>query len=107
MLRTTWVQVKSQPKNWRPYSKSESSEKSAHAQWYSDLLPGMLPVALLGSAVYLGLQLTREILVHEKYLDEARARVKELEVDVAKLRAEKQNTVVPSTGKSTRSWFGW
>jgi len=54
-----------------------------------------------------GLQLTREILVHEKYLDEARARVKELEVDVAKLRAEKQNTVVPSTGKSTRSWFGW
>lgn len=29
------------------------SQASGHAHFYSDLLPGMLPVALLGSAVYL------------------------------------------------------
>lgn len=40
--------------NSRAYSQTASSSgKSAHAQWYSDLLPGMIPVALLGSVVYL------------------------------------------------------
>lgn len=29
------------------------SSRSPHAQFYSDLVPGMVPVALLGSAVYL------------------------------------------------------
>jgi hypothetical protein len=110
------------------YNQSAASGKSAHAQWYSDLLPGMIPVALLGSAVYLvskisrtpltcfadvfslqGLQLAREILAHEKYLDEARARVQELEAEVADLRSARQNAVVPSGGKSTLagSWFRW
>jgi len=67
----------------------------------------MIPVALLGSAVYLGLQLMRENLEHEKYLVEARAHVKELEAEVADLRAAKQNEAVDSSNKSTTSWFGW
>lgn len=29
------------------------SSRSPHAQFYSDLVPGMVPVALLGSAIYL------------------------------------------------------
>jgi len=64
----------------------------------------MIPVALLGSAVYLGLQLIREDLAHQKYLDEARAHVKELEAEVAELRAARQNDVVPSSSRVTRSW---
>jgi len=67
----------------------------------------MIPVALLGSAVYLALQLTRESLAHEKYLDQERARVAELEAEVAQLRAKKQNSVVPLSDKSTGSWFRW
>jgi hypothetical protein len=42
----------------------------------------MVPIALLGSAVYLGLQLAQSQLSHEQYLDEATARVNELEVQV-------------------------
>jgi len=108
MLRSTCqlVRAASTPKNWRTYTELASSSKSAHAQWYSDLLPSMIPVALLGSVVYLGLRLTRENLAHEKYLDEARARVKELEAEVTQLRA-KRNNVISSTSKVTNSWFRW
>ena len=52
------------------------------------------------------LQLMRETLAHEKYLDQARAHVKELEEEVAELRTANQNTVVPSGSKVTNSWFG-
>lgn len=65
----------------------------------------MIPVALLGSAVYLGLRLIRENLAHEKYLDEARARVKELEAEVMELRTVKQNTAAPPSSKVAKSWF--
>ncbi|KIM91035.1 hypothetical protein PILCRDRAFT_58810 [Piloderma croceum F 1598] len=109
MLLATWqrtISVRPRPR-WRTYNQSATSGKSAHAQWYSDLLPGMIPVALLGSVVYLGLQLARDSLAHEKYLDEARARVQELEVEVADLRSARQNVAVPSSGKSTGSWFRW
>lgn len=41
--------------NQRFYSSENVQERqrSAHAQWYSDMLPAMVPVALLGSAVYM------------------------------------------------------
>jgi len=67
----------------------------------------MIPVALLGSAVYLGLQLAREKLAHEKYLDETRAHVKELETEVADLRVRKPNAVVSSGSKVATPWFRW
>ncbi|KAI0269235.1 hypothetical protein BC834DRAFT_865393 [Gloeopeniophorella convolvens] len=63
---------------------------SRHAQFYSDLVPAMIPVALLGSAVYMGLQLLQTYLSHEKYLDEARARVDELEREINILMLEKR-----------------
>lgn len=38
----------------RPYSASTHNKTpSRHALFYSDLVPGMIPVALLGSAIYL------------------------------------------------------
>lgn len=37
----------------RPYSASTPKTPSRHALFYSDLVPGMIPVALLGSAIYL------------------------------------------------------
>ena len=36
----------------RGYS-STSERRSAHSEWYASMLPGMVPVALLGSAVYM------------------------------------------------------
>jgi len=66
----------------------------------------MIPVALLGSSVYLGLRLIRENLAHEKYLDEARAHVKDLEAEVAELRAaKKQSAVAAPSSKVGTPWF--
>jgi len=89
---------------------------SRHAQFYSDLLPAMIPVALLGSAVYMGLQLLQTSLAHEKYLDEARARVQELEREIDSLVLERRNTSTTSTREAatdaavnaanSRGWFG-
>jgi hypothetical protein len=49
--------------------------------------------------------LVRDNLAHEKYLVEARARVKELEIEVAELRAAKQNNIELSSNRGTSSWF--
>jgi len=72
----------------------------------------MIPVALLGSAVYLGLQLLQTHLSHEKYLDETRARVRELEQEIDALVLERRNTSPSHTvgwekPSKTRSWFSW
>ncbi|KAI0303151.1 hypothetical protein BC826DRAFT_869499, partial [Russula brevipes] len=65
---------------------------SRHAQFYSDLVPAMIPVALLGSAVYMGLHLLQTSLSHEKYLDDARLRVEELEREIDALTLARRNT---------------
>jgi len=72
----------------------------------------MVPVALLGSAVYLGLHLLQSSLAHERYLDEANARVRELEQQVDVLLAERvnghsssSNTSAASPNKSSGSWW--
>jgi len=71
----------------------------------------MIPVALLGSAVYMGLQLLQTSLSHEKYLDEARARVGELEREIDALVLERKNTspheIARENPLNTRSWLSW
>jgi len=74
----------------------------------------MIPVALLGSAVYMGLQLLQTHLSHEKYLDEARARIKELEQDIDALLLERGRTstsplpaITTKDTANTRSWSRW
>ncbi|KIY49543.1 hypothetical protein FISHEDRAFT_7284, partial [Fistulina hepatica ATCC 64428] len=62
------------------------SSLSRHGQVYSDFIPAMIPVFLLGSAVYLGLQLAQVHLEHEKYMDDAQMRVQALEAQVAALQ---------------------
>ncbi|EJD01048.1 uncharacterized protein FOMMEDRAFT_48005, partial [Fomitiporia mediterranea MF3/22] len=61
-----------------------------HAQWYSNTVPAMIPIALLGSAVYIGLQLVRTKLATEKYLDEANARIAQLEEEIKRLQSEQE-----------------
>jgi len=71
----------------------------------------MIPVALLGSAVYMGLQLLQTRLSHEKYLDEARARIEELEREIDALVLERGSTSTPAivTKDSTNAtnWSRW
>jgi hypothetical protein len=72
----------------------------------------MIPVALLGSAVYMGLHLLQTYLSHEKYLDEARARVRELEQEIDALVLERRSTSPPhviakENPSTTRSWLSW
>ncbi|KAI0069022.1 hypothetical protein BV25DRAFT_74418 [Artomyces pyxidatus] len=80
---------------------------SPHAQFYTDLLPAMVPIALLGSAVFLGLQLLQSRLSLEKYLDEARAQVDALEAEVdalaARTGARRPEGVVSAEAKP-RGW---
>ncbi|EPT02884.1 hypothetical protein FOMPIDRAFT_1047619 [Fomitopsis schrenkii] len=95
----------------RPYSASTHNKTpSRHALFYSDLVPGMIPVALLGSAIYLGLRLAQAHLSHDKFLDEARARVAALEEEIEALRtvqsseANAGQTLV-AEAKASKGWF--
>ncbi|KAH9894289.1 hypothetical protein C8Q73DRAFT_790842 [Cubamyces lactineus] len=89
---------------------SSPREPSRHAQFYTEFAAGMIPVAILGSAVYLGLRTWQQHLAHERFLEEAQARVQELETEVTALRQQLQNGAhasTPSTGLSNEKKSGW
>ncbi|KAJ3995192.1 hypothetical protein F5050DRAFT_1769192 [Lentinula boryana] len=89
---------------------STEKPKSPHAQWYSDVLPAMVPIFLLGSAVYLGLQLAQTRLSHEKYMTEARERAEILEAQIDALqRSRERDTEIPSpkSPSGNSKWRLW
>ncbi|OSC99193.1 hypothetical protein PYCCODRAFT_1438598 [Trametes coccinea BRFM310] len=69
---------------------SSPGQPSRHAQFYSEFAAGMIPVAILGSAVYLGLRTWQQYLAHERFLEEAQAHVQQLEAEVTALREQLQ-----------------
>ncbi|CDO74038.1 hypothetical protein BN946_scf185043.g88 [Trametes cinnabarina] len=69
---------------------SSAREPSRHAQFYTEFAAGMIPVAILGSAVYLGLRTWQQYLAHERFLEEAQAHVQQLEAEVSALREQLQ-----------------
>lgn len=92
------------------YSQQAASANSKHAEWYRDIVPGMIPIALLGSAVYLGLQLSRAKLSHEKQVVEAQERVAQLEARLKHLESEIGNVSVEKlapTQESTKKFWWW
>ncbi|CCM02841.1 uncharacterized protein FIBRA_04953 [Fibroporia radiculosa] len=92
----------------RPRHNSHSAGPR-HVHFYSDLVPGMIPVALLGSAVYLGLRLAQSSMSHEKYLEEALERVTQLEAEVDALRnAQAGRALITSPSSEAKSrWRLW
>lgn len=97
---------------WRAYSEGSAPKvRSAHAQWYSTMAPAMIPVFLLGSAVYLGLQLTHQKLAHEKFMEEALVRVTVLEAEVHALQEKRERatheTVLPASDTVKAKKSGW
>ncbi|KAG7097140.1 hypothetical protein E1B28_004518 [Marasmius oreades] len=83
-----------------------NSRRSPHAQWYSDVLPAMIPIFLLGSAVYLGLQLAQTRLSHEKYMHDAKERVERLEAEIESLQQDRHAASTETIPKD-RSWWRW
>jgi len=70
----------------------------------------MVPVALLGSTIYLALQLLRSNLSHEKYLDEAQAKIQQLEIKLDELQTKRaveqsESKKVIQASRSNRWWF--
>ncbi|GLB33637.1 hypothetical protein LshimejAT787_0105210 [Lyophyllum shimeji] len=71
----------------------------------------MVPIFLLGSAVYLGLQFAQQKLSHEKYMEEALGRVQNLEAEVDALQEKRASqtqgaTPPPSVNKIKKtSWW--
>ncbi|KAF8313440.1 hypothetical protein DL93DRAFT_2081146 [Clavulina sp. PMI_390] len=93
------------------------SQPNAHKQFYREFVPAMIPIFLLGSAVYMSLTLTREYLSYEKYASEAQARINELENELQELRIAQERaaaqplststTKSTPTGKSSGMLGGW
>ncbi|KAF8558990.1 hypothetical protein OG21DRAFT_1454070 [Imleria badia] len=89
---------------YRAYS-TPAKPRSGHADFYASLLPAMIPVALLGSAVYMGLHLAQSRLAHEKFLDEARERISALEQEVDSLQAQRASPVHVASPSKRSSWW--
>jgi len=81
--------------------------KSPYSTLYSGTFPAMVPVFLLGSAVYFGLQLTQSKLSHEKYMQQATQQVLALEAEIDVLQQSRATTPSPdaSSKKPSRWWW--
>ncbi|TFK29292.1 hypothetical protein FA15DRAFT_664213 [Coprinopsis marcescibilis] len=81
----------------RRFNSTASQPKSHHASLYSETFPAMVPIFLLGSAVYLGLKLAQMKLSQERYLQDADSHVASLESEIAALEEKRQHTSTVST----------
>ncbi|KAF8974407.1 hypothetical protein BDZ97DRAFT_1911593 [Flammula alnicola] len=79
------------------FTEAAPKQKSAYSYLYSEIFPAMIPVFLLGSAVYLGLQLTQLKLSHEKHMEEAMNRVQVLEAEIDALQLQRASQLEAST----------
>ncbi|KAI0676888.1 hypothetical protein C8Q78DRAFT_987421 [Trametes maxima] len=85
---------------------SSTREPSRHAQFYTEFAVGMIPVAILGSAVYLGLRTWQQYLAHERFLEEAQAHVQRLEAESQTPAREAVAGGGASNDKKS-SWWHW
>ncbi|KAF8803692.1 hypothetical protein BYT27DRAFT_7108842 [Phlegmacium glaucopus] len=86
--------------------------KSSYSTLYAETFPAMVPVFLLGSVIFFGLQLTQSKLSHDKYMREATQQVLALEAEIDALqrnRVESPTAPIPdlSLKKSSRWWPWW
>lgn len=82
-----------------------STHNSRHKLWYTDTLPALVPVFLLGSAVYLGLQLTHLRVSHERHMEESSDRIKQLETEIETLQAERVKKLPPRESPKKGWWW--
>ncbi|BEJ02427.1 hypothetical protein CcaverHIS631_0702220 [Cutaneotrichosporon cavernicola] len=71
-------------------SSGDGKKKNPHyGLWYGELFPGaMMPIFLLATAIFLSLSLLRTHLSNNRALVESAERIQQLEIQLARLRAE-------------------
>ncbi|PVG04152.1 hypothetical protein CPB86DRAFT_778403 [Serendipita vermifera] len=90
-------------------SSQANKQRSRHATWYSEILPSMVPIALLGFVVYGSLEVTRLYLAREKQSLDHIARIEQLEKEILVLQT-KGDTPKPqdknsiSENRSSKPW---
>ncbi|KAM5535660.1 hypothetical protein V8D89_010647 [Ganoderma adspersum] len=113
--RVTRSHTSTRAQTRRPLSSQpQPPQPSPHARFYTDYAAGMIPVALLGSAVYIGLRTWQQHLAQERFLEEAYTHVRQLEAEVIALRQNLQSETSPdaqSPGQNMpngeKKWSGW
>ncbi|KIM27584.1 hypothetical protein M408DRAFT_167251 [Serendipita vermifera MAFF 305830] len=97
-------------------NQARKKERSRHASWYSDTLPSMIPISLLGFTIYGLLELTRLHLAREKQLLEHVAKIDRLQTEIDELttalQAQKampvtQTPSIHSEKQSKSFWKLW
>ena len=103
---------------------SGTQRKSPHLDWYSQILPSMLPIAVLASSLYLvrtlslvsrssvlnyhilqGLHLLQTNLARERHADQAKARIEALENELTILRHQNvSSTMTEDPQPRFRRW---
>jgi len=86
-------------------SDSAMKKPSKHLIFYREIIPAMIPIFILGSAVYMSLQLTRNYLSHEKYVQEAEAEIASLKQQVEALQSHASSQGA-STSSTRKRWLG-
>jgi len=64
--------------------------------WYSDILPAWIPIIVIGSGVYLALQMTRAHLAQERWMQEIREAIGEMEVEFDDWQKKQKEQAGPS-----------
>ncbi|ODN73604.1 hypothetical protein L198_08292 [Cryptococcus wingfieldii CBS 7118] len=63
---------------------------NAHANWYREIVPAMLPIFVLSTTLFLSLSLLRTYLSHAYSLAQSETRISELEGELEELRREQR-----------------
>ncbi|WVQ78599.1 hypothetical protein IAT38_000685 [Cryptococcus sp. DSM 104549] len=73
---------------------SSSKKPSAHAVWYREIVPAMLPIFVISTTLFLSLSLARTYLSHSRSLTESEERIAQLEAQLTKLRLEQKRAAI-------------
>ena len=99
---------------------------SKHLAFYREIIPAMIPIFILGSAVYVvsgmkgwglseihfqgfslkSLHLTRNYLSHEKYVQDAEAEIAYLRQQVEALQSQAGPREAPTSSTERKRWLG-
>ncbi len=107
-------------------SDSAMKKPSKHLAFYREIIPAMIPIFILGSAVYVvsgmkgwglseihfqvfslkSLHLTRNYLSHEKYVQDAEAEIAYLRQQVEALQSQAGPREAPTSSTERKRWLG-
>jgi len=87
-------------------SDSATKQPSKHLTFYREIVPAMIPIFVLGSAIYVSLHLARNYLSHEKYVQDAEAEIAHLRQQVEALQSQASHRESPISSTRRKRWLG-